>query len=213
MYTIYSIPGSCSTGITVLCEQLGLTYKIIKRADVANYQEIVPTNQVPALQDDEGNIILEGAAIVQFLLSKHLQPEDGYEKSHFDQLLMFNYATLHSAYSKLFTVSAIPDLDETERLKVMSHLANQVSSLWQIVASRLENKDFMLGEKASIIDYLLAIYAGWNVNFPALKFNLTEPVIKHIERVSELPEFKRGYQKEGAVYPSDKLLNAEFAMA
>ncbi len=49
MYTVYTIPGSCSSGIVVLLEKLQVEYTAVKREDVPNYSEIVPTNQVPAL--------------------------------------------------------------------------------------------------------------------------------------------------------------------
>lgn len=56
-----TLPGSCSTGIAVLLEKLGVPYQLIKRNDIADYQEIVPTNQVPALKTENGRIITEGA--------------------------------------------------------------------------------------------------------------------------------------------------------
>ena len=69
MYTLYSIPGTCSTGITVLLTRLGLDFEVIKRDDVPNYSDIAPTNQVPALKDGD-QIITEGSAIVLYLLEK-----------------------------------------------------------------------------------------------------------------------------------------------
>lgn len=71
MYTLYTIPGSCSTGIHTLLNALNIPVKIINRDDVENYQEIVPTNQVPALKDGE-LLLTEGAAIAQYLMEKHL---------------------------------------------------------------------------------------------------------------------------------------------
>ena len=69
MYTLYSLGGSCSTGITILLRKLEVPFKIIQRGDVNDYSSIVPTNQVPALKDDT-LLITEGAAIVLYLLEK-----------------------------------------------------------------------------------------------------------------------------------------------
>ena len=70
MYQLYTIPASCSTGIYAFLKSLNLPFKAIKREDSPNYQALVPTNQVPALQDEE-LLITEGAAIVLHLLDKH----------------------------------------------------------------------------------------------------------------------------------------------
>ena len=70
MYKLYSLAGTCSTGITVLLEKLGVKYQVIQRDDVENYSQIVPTNQVPALVVDN-QVITEGAAIALYLLEKH----------------------------------------------------------------------------------------------------------------------------------------------
>ena len=102
MYTLYTIPGSCSSGITVLLEKLQLEYTPVKREDVPNYSDIVPTNQVPALKSPDGQIITEGAAIVLYLLEKHnspMLPADLSRKAEFLRWLMFDYATLHPAYA------------------------------------------------------------------------------------------------------------------
>jgi len=84
MYTVYTIPGSCSSGIVVLLENLQVEYTAVKREDVPNYSEIVPTNQVPALKTPDGQIVTEGAAIALYLLEKHhspMLPADIYRES------------------------------------------------------------------------------------------------------------------------------------
>ena len=70
MYKLYSLAGSCSTGITILLEKLGVDYEVIQRNDIENYSDIVATNQVPALVDND-IVIAEGAAIALYLLEKH----------------------------------------------------------------------------------------------------------------------------------------------
>ena len=68
MYTLYSIGGTCSTGITALLRKLDQEVSIIQRDTVDDYNKIVPTNQVPAL-DDSGFFLTEGAAIALYLRS------------------------------------------------------------------------------------------------------------------------------------------------
>lgn len=199
MYTLYTIPGSCSTGIVVLLEKLGVEYTPVKRQDVPDYPSIVPTNQVPALKTENGQIITEGAAIVLYLLEKHgsdMLPADIGEKAEFLRWLMFNYATLHPAYSKMFAVGKRLEMDEAERGKVLKQLANGVSSLWAILDTRLAGQKYIVGDRPTIIDYLATLYTSWGNNFPGTGITLGKNVERLVDEISLLPEFKGAYAKE-----------------
>ena len=199
MYTLYTIPGSCSSGITVLLEKLQLEYTAVKREDVPNYSDIVPTNQVPALKSPDGQIITEGAAIVLYLLEKHnspMLPADLPRKAEFLRWLMFDYATLHPAYGKMFAIQYKTQMDENEKIRVLKQLAPSVSSLWAILDKELEQKKFITGDQPTIVDYLATIYSGWGKNFQDIKITLGKNVERLVDQVSALPEFQAGYKKE-----------------
>ena len=199
MYTLYTIPGSCSSGITVLLEKLQLEYTPVKREDVPNYPDIVPTNQVPALKTSDGQIITEGAAIVLFLLEKHhspMLPADLSEKAEFLRWLMFDFATLHPAYGRMFAIQYKLQMDENEKISVLKQLAASVSSLWAILDKELENKRFITGDQPTIVDYLATIYSGWGKNFQDIEITLGKNVERLVKQVSALPEFLAGYKKE-----------------
>lgn len=199
MYTLYTIPGSCSSGITVLLEKLQLEYTPVKREDVANYSDIVPTNQVPALKTPDGRIITEGAAIVLYLLEKHnspMLPADLSRKAEFLQWLMFDYATLHPAYGRMFAIQYKTQMDGNEKISVLKQLSAYVSSLWAILDKELEEKRFITGDQPTIVDYLATIYSSWGKNFQDIKITLGKNVERLIEQVSVLPEFQAGYRKE-----------------
>lgn len=203
MYTLYTIPGSCSSGITVLLEKLQVPYTPVKREDVENYAELVPTNQVPALRTPEGQIVTEGAAIVLYLLEKHeapMLPGDLERKAEFLRWLMFDYATMHPAYGRMFAIRFRVRMDENERTGVLKQLAGQVSSLWAILDKELERKRFITGDEPTIVDYLAAVYASWGKNFPDAGIVLGNHVKRLIDEVSVLPEFRAGYKKENLEY-------------
>lgn len=199
MYTLYTIPGSCSSGITVLLEKMQLEYTPVKREDVPNYSEIVPTNQVPALKTPDGQIVTEGAAIVLYILEKYdspMLPADLSGKAEFLRWLMFDYATLHPAYGRMFAIQYKVEIDENTKNNLCTQLAEYVSSLWAILDKELEKKPFITGKQPTIVDYLATIYSGWGNNFPDIKITLGKNVERMVEQVSSLPEFQAGYSRE-----------------
>lgn len=199
MYTIYTIPGSCSSGIVVLLEKLQVEYKAVKREDVENYSEIVPTNQVPALRLPDGQVITEGAAIALYLLEKHnspMLPKDLPEKAEFLRWLMFDYATLHPAYGRLFAIQYRVPVKDEDKPGLMAPLAEIVNNLWAILDRELENKPFITGTEPTIVDYLAAVYSSWGKGFTGISITLGKNVERMIDAVSILPEFKAAYKKE-----------------
>jgi glutathione S-transferase len=196
MYKLYSIAGSCSTGITVLLEKLGLDYEVIQRSDVDDYQSLVPTNQVPALVSDN-SVISEGAAIVLYLLEKHcdkFSTIDILDKAKFYQMLMFNYATLHPAYSKIMTIST---LSANKDMTLLQNLADNISDLWVIIDNHLENNQFMFHDEPTIIDYLIAIYTNWGKYMPKLNITIGDNVLRLAKQIYQTREFISACEKEG----------------
>lgn len=198
MYKLYSIPGTCSTGIVALIKKLGQPVEIIHRDDIPDYAtRINAANQVPIL-DDGGMLIREGAAIALYLLEKHnsswLQG-DRVEKADFQQWLMFNYATLHPAYGRIFTVAKIMD-ESDAKAKLLQQLADKVSDSWDILNERLEGRSFVVGNEATVIDYLLVIYSSWNHAFPQLKITLGRNIERLVQDISALPEVQAAYEAE-----------------
>src|SRR6056297_480206 len=199
MYTLYTLPGSCSTGIVVLLERLGVPYQLIKRNDVPDYQTMVPTNQVPALKMADGRILTEGAAIALYLLEKYdnaMLPVDIEARSEFYQWLHFDYSTLHPAYGRMFAINYKVKLSDEVKAETLQQLADSVSSLWAILDKRLETRKFILGDKPTHVDYMAVVYSSWNAGFANTKIELGKNVKRLITDVASLPEFKAAYEKE-----------------
>ncbi len=199
-YTLYTIPGTCSTGIAVLMHKLGVNYVAIKRDAVPNYRDIVPTNQVPALKTQEGKIITEGGAIALYLLEKHgkeVMPSNTEARAEFYQWFHFDYSTLHPAYGKLFATAGNKNLTDAAKAQLMQDFADSLSNLWAILDQRLAKQKFILGDQPSHVDYMAVVYASWNNFFPNTKITLGENVLRFIKDVQALPEFQAGYAAEG----------------
>ncbi|QIL91302.1 glutathione S-transferase [Microbulbifer sp. SH-1] len=199
MYKLYYMPGACSRAIHALLLDLGQPVELIARESVENFREINPTNQVPVLTD--GDLVLrEGAAIVLHLLDKHGAPElqgTAGQRAEFTQWLMFANATLHPAYSLLFFASRGLESEDAKQ-EVLQKAAARLTGLWGIVEARLQNREFVCGEKISAIDLMLAVYANWGNYFP-LDIELGERTRKLLYRVAEYPAFVRAVEAEEAV--------------
>ncbi len=137
----------------------------------------------------DGQIITEGAAIVLYLLEKHdspMLPADLSRKAEFLRWLMFDYATLHPAYGRMFAIQYKIQMDESEKKEVLQQSADYVSSLWAILDKELETKSYITGDQPTIVDYLATIYSSWGNNFQDVEITLGKNVKRLIDQVAAL---------------------------
>lgn len=199
MYTLYALPGTCSLGIHVLLNALNQQVEYINVKDIENFKQINPVGTVPVLKDGD-TLIREGGAIVLYLLKKHqspMLPEPLGDKAQFLQKLFFNYATLHPAYSKMFF--AMNNLSGESQQQAYEASAKAISSLWHVIDKQLDQAPYLHGDKPSILDYLICVYANWGTFFN-VQITLGKNVERLIKEVILLPEFQNALKVEGIEY-------------
>jgi len=162
---LFYYPGACSLSPhMVLCEA-GIHFEL-EKVDLAtkktehgeDYLQINPKGQVPALLLDNGNLLTEGVAIIQYIAdhvpAKHLMPSKDNFK-HYQALEWLNYIAteLHKGFGPLFNPKFPADLKEATK--------QQLTTKFTYVDSQLSHKDFLLGEQLSIADFYLYTIITW----------------------------------------------------
>ncbi|WP_147390857.1 glutathione S-transferase family protein, partial [Pseudoalteromonas peptidolytica] len=168
MYTLYYLPGACALATQVILRELKQPFELVDKRGVDNFLAINPTGKVPVLNDG-GNTLVEGAAILLYLLNKHennlLPQADVFHKQQAIENLLFANATMHPAYNRLFfTTGAIAD--EHARKPFLEAAAVAINELWVLVEKKLAQQAFLGGDQISAADIILAVYARWGDYFP-----------------------------------------------
>lgn len=198
MYKLYYMPGACSRAIHALLLDLGQQVELIPRDSVEDFHKINPTNQVPVLVDGE-LVLREGTAIALHLLEKHHSPTlptGPGERAEFYQWLLFANATLHPGYSQMFFAHYRLE-GEAGKREVLEKGAARLSSLWSIVDERLQGRQFVCGERLSVVDMMLAVYSGWGQAFP-VDIQLGANTERLIAQVRQHPAFQQAVAAEEA---------------
>ena len=111
---LFYAPGACSLSPHIVLHELGLPFAL-EAVDLKtkttqsgeDFTAINPKGYVPALELEDGEILTEGPAIVQYLADKHapgtLAPVGGtIERARLNGHLNFISAELHKAFGALF---------------------------------------------------------------------------------------------------------------
>jgi glutathione S-transferase len=197
---LYYSPGACSLSPHIAILEAGLPYDLVK-VDVRakkldngdDYLKVNPKGQVPALGLDNGELMTEGAVIVQMIAdqaaAKHLAPANGSpERYRLLEWLNFVATELHKNFSPLFN-PAIPD-------EVKAFFKDRIMGKFKYVDAKLAGHDYLMGKQFTVADGYLYTMLRWadgnNMDLSGLN-NL----IAYKDRVGARPMVQEALTKEG----------------
>ena len=158
-------PGSCSLASHIVLKELGLPHEIEvvdtkagKTASGNDFSAINPKGYVPALQLDDGTVLTEGAAILQYLADQvpasGLAPENGtLARYQVQAWLSYISAELHKNFVPFFYPGSSEDWKSAGRAGLQKRFA--------YVDDCLQGKDFLMGTQFTIADAYLFVVSNW----------------------------------------------------
>ena len=167
---LFYTPGACSLSPHIVLRELGLPF-VLEAVDLrskttasgADFTAINPKGYVPALQLDDGEVLTEGAAIVQYLADKHapgtLAPIAGTaERARLNGHLNFISAELHKAFGPLFNPLLAPEAREAA-------VANVGRKLDIVETALADGRPYLTGPDFSVADAYLFVVLSWVPKF------------------------------------------------
>lgn len=197
---LYYSPGACSLSPHIALCEAGLPYELLRvdlmqktTEDGRDYLTVNPFGYVPALELDNGEILLEGPAIIQYIADqipdKGLAPPNGsLDRYRLQQWLNFISTELHKGIGALYN-PALPDGAREMFIGLVSKRLN-------VLAPMLENKPFLMGDDFTVADGYLFTVLGW---CPHLDFDLSPwPALgAFLGRVAARPAVQQALGEEG----------------
>ena len=113
---------------------------------------------MPALELDNGQVLTEGPAIVQYLADQKpnagLAPPNGtLERYRLQEMLAFISSEIHKTYGPLFNPQVSAEVRE-ERLEYLR-------KRFGFIDKALAGKSFLLGERFTVADAYLFVMVSW----------------------------------------------------
>ncbi|TXI93966.1 MAG: glutathione transferase GstA [Aquabacterium sp.] len=195
-------PGSCSLASHIVLEEIGRPYDtetvdLAKKltASGADFWAINPKGYVPALLLDDGDLLTEGPAILQYLadLAPELQlaPANGSKARYqLQSWLTFIGTEVHKNFSPFFNPAATPEMKELARANLQRRLG--------YVNDQLAGRDFLMGDTFSVADAYLFTVVGW-AKFVQLDLSAWPHLIAFQGRVAARPATQRALKAEGLI--------------
>ena len=202
---LYYSPGACSLSPHIVANEAGIPLELVK-VDVStktiksegDYWAINPKGYVPALELDDGELLTEGPAIVQYLADRNpaarLAPENGsFARTRLQEALNYITSEIHKTYSPLFKADVQPAVRE-ERIAYLKRR-------YALIEKQLAGKKFLFGDQFTIADAYLFVVTNWG---RGVQVDLGEfpNLLAFQKRVAERPAVRQAMVREGLIKDS-----------
>jgi glutathione S-transferase len=203
---LYFAPGACSLSPHIVARELGIPFEL-KKVNTkdktieggGDYWKVNARGYVPALELDNGEVLTEGPAIVQYLADQKpeagLAPKAGtIERYRLQEWLNFLTSEVHKQFSPLFK----PNTPEDYKPIAKQNLATRFDWL----DKQLEGKEYLTGKQFTVADAYLFVLTNWT---KPTQIDLAKwPNIAAFQkRVAARPKVKEAMQAEGLI-PKEK---------
>ena len=202
---LYFSPLACSLASRIALYEAGAEARFIevdpkskRTPDGADYREIYPIGLVPLLRLDDGSLLRENAAILQYIAARYphaeLVPADAAERARLQQWLSFIGTELHKG---LF----IPLFDQKAPEGTRPHVLKKQESRLKYLNNYLGGRDFLL-DRFTVADAYLYTVLNWTTAtgvdlapFPAIQ--------QYHRRLQKRPSVAKAFQEELALYKAE----------
>jgi glutathione S-transferase len=193
---LYYSPGACSLSPHIVALEAGLALTL-ERVDLrthkteagADYYAINPKGYVPALLLEDGNLLTEGSAIVQYLAdlapgTSLLAPVGSFARYKTVEWLTYINGEIHKSFGPLFHGS-----DEEKKAAV-----EKIGKRFAYTETALGAQDYLTGDTFTVADAYLFVMLRWA---HAKKVGVPNGLERFHTRIAARPAVQAALAEEG----------------
>ncbi|AHB75335.1 MULTISPECIES: glutathione transferase GstA [Burkholderiaceae] len=199
---LYYSPGACSLSPHIVLREMGLTFEL-EKVDLqskktesgSDFRSVNPNGYVPLLALDDGQVLTEGPAIVQYLADRapeaRLAPEAGtMERYRLVEWLNFISTELHKAFAPLFN----PKTPEEWKAIVNDLIAARLA----YVEKKLDGQAYLMGDNFTVADAYLFTVLSWG-KWVGVDIGRWPTLQSYTNRISSRPTVQAALRAEGLI--------------
>ena len=209
---IYILPGTCSLSPMIACEWGELPYTVCKlergqqKSDA--YKQINPDGQVPAIQLDDGRVLLQNVALALHIADRSPDaklgaPLNSAERDRLYFLLAYLGGEFHKSFLPVFAGdkfiddSKLEGIDKDKMKSILRSAATeQIKSKYQRIAREIRGP-YLMGEHPCVADAYLFAMARWAPSAELFRVEDVAPEVAELQaRLGEDEGVKRALAAE-----------------
>jgi glutathione S-transferase len=204
---LYFSPLACSLATRIAFYEAGVSANYFEvdpktkvvRNDGSDFRTVNPLGLVPTLRTDDGAVLTENAAILQYVADRFpdagLGTGAGMDRSRLHQWLCFIGTELHKG---LF----VPLLDKTAPAEMKTHVLGKNVSRLDYLENYLRGREFLL-DHFSVADAYLVTIINWTMATPPIELAKWPAVKAYYDRLRARPSIARALAEELVLYKAE----------
>ncbi|UWQ52042.1 glutathione transferase GstA (plasmid) [Leisingera caerulea] len=200
---LYYKPGACPLASHIALQETGRPFEIEavdtaagRTESGADYRAINPKGYVPALHLDDGSVLTEGAAVLQYIADS--SPEAGLapaagtmDRARMQEQLNWIGTELHKAFGPLFREGTSEADKEAAR--------TAVAGKFDIIEAQLEDgRAWLVADRFSVADAYLFVVSNW-ANFTGIDLARWPRLAAFVSRCAARPSAQAAMRAEGLI--------------
>lgn len=205
---LYYTPGACSLSPHIVIKEVDLPVELVKvdlrkhtLEDGTDYRTINPLGYIPALELDNGTLLLEGPAIVQYVADQKpekgiIPPNGSVKRYQLQQWLNFLSTEIHKGFGPLIYKQVAGKYAEVA--------AQKIRGRFEWLNEQLGTRSYVAGDSYTVADAYLFTLTGWGsaswitTYFPTgLDLNGLPNLEAWYGRVRQRPAVQQAIKEEG----------------
>jgi glutathione S-transferase len=204
---LYFSPLACSMATRIALYEAGADANYLEvdpktkmvQKDSSDFREVNPLGLVPTLRTDDGHVLTENAAILQYVADRFPQAGistgPGIERSRLHQWLCFIGTELHKG---LF----MPLLDRKAPPEVKTYVLGKNISRLDFLENYLKGREFLL-DHFSVADAYLITVINWTMATPPIELAKWPTVKAYYDRLRARPSIANAVAEEFELYKAE----------
>jgi len=196
---LYYAPGACSLSPHIVAEEAGVPLELVKvdlkqhkLASGEDYYAINPKGAVPALVLDDGRLLTEGPAIVQYIADRkpesRIAPAAGtFERYKLQEWLTFINGEIHKTFGPLFRGASE---------EVRKSIAETLGQKFAHVERSLADKPYIMGDSFTAADAYFFVMLTWAKK---LHIAISPALTQSFDRIAARPKVQAAMKAEGLI--------------
>lgn len=205
---LYYSSGACSLAPHIVLEELGIPYTAQQVSfdkgdtETPDFIKLNPMGSVPVLSLQDGTVITEGVAIMQYIADQkptaNLAPRAGtFERTKLQQYMNFIATELHKGFSPIWSPERYVS-GEKEQKELVANCTNMLHERLAIFNNWINGKTYLFGDTFTIADAYAFTVIGW-CKYTNIKLDRYSNIPGYLNRVAERPAVLRTLKNEGLI--------------
>jgi glutathione S-transferase len=204
---LYFSPLACSMATRIALYEAGADANYLEvdpktkvvQNDGSDFRKVNPLGLVPTLRTDDGSVLTENAAILQYVADHFpkagIASEPGMERSRLHQWLCFIGTELHKG---LFVTL----LDRKAATEVKTYVLEKYLSRLDYLDNHLKGRDYLL-DHFSVADAYLVTVINWTMATPPIELAKWPALKAYYERLRGRPSIAKAIAEEFELYKAE----------